>query len=128
MTKPMWIGEFNSGGSAMMAEEGSQASRCHALPAGRSFQRNEKCSTTGIRPFQPHVMFEQLNGFGSERSEPQLASLAANSQLRFGKQHVIGIECQDLRRPESLQEHQTDYGEVASGAKTRPETSHLIDG
>jgi hypothetical protein len=37
------------------------------------------------------------------------------------------VQSQDLRRPKSLQEHQTDYDEVACGTKTRPETRHLID-
>ena len=97
MPKPMWIGDFDSGGSAMMPEQGSQTGRCHALPAGGPFQRNEKRSTTGIGPFQPHVMFKQLNGFWSQREKSQLASFAANAQLPFGKQHVVRVQAQDLR-------------------------------
>jgi hypothetical protein len=72
-------------------------------------------------------MIEQLNGFWSEWEKSQLASFAVNAQLPFGKQHVVRVQTQDLRGPESLQEHKTDYGEVTGSAKTRPESSHLID-
>jgi hypothetical protein len=42
-------------------------------------------------------MFEQLNGFWSQREKSQLVSLAANAQLPFGKQHVVGVQSQELR-------------------------------
>jgi hypothetical protein len=123
----MWIGDSDAGGSAMMPEEGSETGGCHALPAGGPLQRDEKRRTTGIGPFQSHVVFKQLNGFRSQGEKSQLASFAANTQLSFGKEHIIRVQAQDLRGPESLQEHKTDYGEVTGGAKTGPESSHLID-
>ena len=96
MSEPMWIGEFDPGGSAVIPKQGTQTGRCHALPSRGSFQRNEKRSTTGIGPFQPHVMIEQLNGFWRQREKPQLAPFAANAQLPFGKEYVVRIQSQDL--------------------------------
>ena len=96
MPKPMWIGEFDSGGSAVIPEQGTQTGRCHALPSRGSFERNEKCSATRVGPFQPHVMIKQLNGFRCQREEPQLAAFAANAQLPFGKQKVFRVQSQNL--------------------------------
>jgi hypothetical protein len=93
----MWVGGIDSSGSAVISKQRSQTSGCHTLPAGGSFQRNEKCSAARIGPFQPHVVFEQLNGFWSQREKSQLVSLAANAQLPFGEQHVVRVQGQDLR-------------------------------
>jgi len=58
-------------------------------------------------------VIEQLNGFGRQRKEAKFVAFTVNAKLRFGKQHIVSIQSQYFGRPEPMQEHQADDGQVA---------------
>ena len=63
---------------------------------------------------------------GASGRKRSLLPLPRTRSCAFGKQHVVRIQSQHFGRPQPLQEHQTDDGQVAGGAETGPEARHLI--
>jgi hypothetical protein len=50
-------------------------------------------------------MIQQLNGFGSQWQEADLAAFAVHPDLRLGQQEIIAIQIQHFLGPEALQQH-----------------------
>jgi hypothetical protein len=87
----MRVGEFDAGGSTMMAEQGPQSRGGHAGSAGGAFQRDEERACAGIGPFQPQIVIQQLYGFRRPRQEAKFVPFTPNPELGFGEQHVVSI-------------------------------------
>jgi hypothetical protein len=58
-------------------------------------------------------MIEQLSCFRSQGKKAGLITLAAHANLRFRQQQIVVIQVQNLLGAETLQQHQTDYSQIA---------------
>jgi hypothetical protein len=66
-------------------------------------------------------VIEQLNGFGSQRQETNLATFAAYAYLSFLQQQVVAIKRQHFHGPQPLQQQQAHDCQITRGAKAGPE-------
>ena len=58
-------------------------------------------------------MIEQLSCFRRQGKKTGLTTLAAHANLGFRQQQIVVIQVQNLLGAETLQQHQTDYGQIA---------------
>ena len=63
-------------------------------------------------PLQPEIVVQELSRFRGQRQKAGLVALAAHADLRFRQQQIVAIQIQDFLRAESLQQHQSDDGQV----------------
>src|SRR5215831_6706122 len=126
VAEAMGLGFVDAGGPAMMPEQRAQTGRGHASGAGAALQGNEQRGRWDIGSLQPEVVIQKLDGFGSQGQQPGLVSLATDTDLRLREQHVVAVESDHLPRAQTLQQHQSDDGQVARGAKARPESRDFV--
>ena len=79
-----------------------------------------------MRPLQAEIMIEKLHGFRGQGEKPFLIAFPMHTDLRFRQKQILAIQIQDFPGAQSLQQHETDDGQIARGAKAGPEPGHLV--
>ena len=73
-------------------------------------------------------MIQQLDGFRSQWQAAEFAALAAHAHLRFGKQQIVAVEREHFAGAQTVEQHQTDDGQIPRGAETGPEWRYFFVG
>src|SRR5450432_1031295 len=128
MTETVRVGQFHTGGSAMVAEQGAQPRRTHAGSACPALEGDKQSGRRRIGPLQPQIVIQQLDGFGSQGKIAGLVALAAHADLRLRQEEILPVQIPHLLRPQTLQQHQANDGQIACSTKARPESRHLVYG
>src|SRR5690242_5328978 len=84
----------DTGGLAMMTEQGTETRGSHACSACASFQANEQGRAAVRGTFQTQVMVEQLDRFRSEWQKAHLVPFAAYADLRLRQDEIFLVESQ----------------------------------
>ena len=90
VSKPMWIGEFDSSGPTMITEQRTQTGRCHTLSRARALSGKRKaqhCTDWAV----PAGCNDRSSStaFWRQREKPATCCPCRDPHLRFGKQYVV---------------------------------------
>ena len=71
---------------------------------------------------------QDLQGVGGQGHETLLMTLAENFKPSFGEREILQLELKHFAGAQAVEQHQSDDGQIAKGAKAFPETGHLLSG
>ena len=126
MAEPMRIGVRNLAAHAMMAEQRAESGGSHGPATPAAFQGNEQEGRIGERPFQAQIFFDDFDDFRRQRQNAFLVSFAENPHLRRGQLEILELKGQYFAGTQTIEQHQTNKGEIAEGAKAAPELGDFL--
>jgi hypothetical protein len=101
--KPMRVGLADLATGAMMAEQRTESGRGHGLSAMAAFQADQQRTRVGERPFQPQIVFQDVDDFLGQGQDALLVSLTEDPHLRVGQFEILELEGEDFTGPEAIE-------------------------
>ena len=111
---------------AMMAEQRAETGGSQRPAALAAFEGNEQSRGVGERSFETEIWIEDLDEFRRQWQNALLVCFAEDAQLGVGQLEILQLESEDFAGAQAIEQHQTDHGKIAKGAKAAPERGDFV--
>src|SRR5258708_1803398 len=126
MAEAMGIGQRGARGEAMVAEQRPESGGGEGQAAMRALPTDKEGLATGDGPLHEQVFLQHRDHFVGQRQQTRAATLAKDVKLGHGWMEAREWEGEEFRPAQSVEQHQTNNGQIAEGAETVPELADLL--